>query len=114
MQIPPFTLYGLVGCPHCIQAEQYLKIRNIPYISMFANNDPIITAGIKQVTGAEEAPVLVSRLTNEVIPGFKEPDYERVAKLFYSVAGASAPSIFASEQQFVPKVPIQAQTATAN
>lgn len=82
---------------------------------MYVNSDPIIAAGIKQITGVEESPVLVSRLSNEVISGFKEPDYERVTKLFYSVAGASAPSIFAGEQQPVPQAPVEnrAETKTA-
>jgi glutaredoxin len=115
LNIPPFTLYGLIGCPHCVRAEQYLKIRNVPYIAMYINGDPIITEGIKQVTNAnQEAPVLVSRLTNEVISGFKEPDYERVAKLFYSLAGISAPSIFGGAEQPVPQASVQTQTAAVS
>lgn len=114
MQFPPFTLYGLIGCPHCVHAEQYLKIRNIPYITMYVNNDPIIISGIKQIVGTEEVPVLVSRISNEVISGFKEPEYERVSKLFYTLAGPSAPSIFAGEQQLVPQAPVETQTAAAS
>lgn len=114
MNLPPFTLYGLVGCPHCVHAEQYLKVRGIPYIAMYVQNDPLISAGIRQVTGTDEAPVLVSRLSNEVISGFKEQEYERVAKLFYTLAGPSAPSIFAGEQQSVPQSPIETQTAAAS
>lgn len=114
MQLAPFTLYGLIGCPHCVHAEQYLKIRNVPYIAMYVNGDPIITSGIKQMTGMDEAPVLVSRISNEVVSGFKEQEYERVTKLFYAVAGPGAPSIFGGEQQPVPPSPVQAQTAAAS
>jgi len=85
----------------------------MPYIAMYINGDPIITAGIKQMTGTEEAPVLVSRISNEVIAGFKEPEYERVTKLFYSLAGPSAPSIFGGQQQPVPDNSDQAKTAAA-
>jgi len=77
---------------------------------MYVNGDPIITAGIKQVTGNEDVPVLVSRLSNEVISGFKELEYERVAKLFYTLSRPSAPSIFGSEQQSVSQIPVQTQT----
>lgn len=114
MQIPPFTLYGLIGCQHCVNAEQYLKLRNIPFIAMYINGDPIIGAGIKAVTKADEAPVLVCRISNEIITGFKESDYERVTKLYYSGVGAGPISIFAGEQQSVARNTVQAETAAAS
>lgn len=99
MQLPPFTLYGLVGCPHCASAESFLRSRNIPFIAMIANDDPIVAAGVKQLTGSDSYPVLVAKFNKEIVSGFKQEDYERVASSFYSLNSPSAPSIFASEQQ---------------
>lgn len=113
--LPPFTLYGLQGCSHCRSAEQFLKMRGIPFIAMLANDDPIISAGVKQMTGGEEYPVLVSRMDpKEVISRFRPDEYERITKLFYSVNSSSAPSVFDSEQQSVPQAPVQAQTAATS
>ena len=109
MNLPLFTLYGIFGCPHCGNAEQFFKSRNIPILLMIANDDPIIAAGVKQLTGKDDYPVLVSRLPNkEVITGFKEEEYERVAKSFYSLNGAGSSSIFASQQQPVFQASVQA------
>lgn len=110
MQLPFFTLYGLIGCPHCRSAEQFLKARNIPVLLMIANDDPVIAAGVKQITGKDEFPVLVSRLPNmkEVKSGFVEEDYERFAKSFYSLNGAGSSSLFASQQQPVASASVQA------
>lgn len=99
MQLPPFTLYGLLGCSHCEQAEQFLRARNIPASLVIGNNDPIVAAGIKEVTGTDEYPVLVSRISSEVIKGFKPDQYERVAKIYFDSIRPSAPNIFGSGQQ---------------
>lgn len=99
-QLPMFTLYGLIGCPHCAVAEQFLKARNIPFIAMFANDDPIIDAGIKAVTGKPESqfPVVLFRQSKEIVVGFKQEDYERLANSFYSLNSTGSPSIFAGQQ----------------
>lgn len=99
MNLPPFTLYGLIGCPHCEQAEQFLRTRSIPALLMISNEDPIIAAGIKEVTGSDEFPVLVSRLSSEVIKGFKSEDYDRVTKIYFdSVSAGASGSVFAGQQ----------------
>src|SRR5882757_5304318 len=41
IQLPAFTLYGLIGCPHCESAEKYLRVRNLPVNLVVANEDPI-------------------------------------------------------------------------
>jgi glutaredoxin len=99
--IPPFTLYGKFGCDHCSQAEKYLRAHNIPTFIFVANEDPIISEGIKSVTGEAEFPVLLYRPTKEIIVGFKEKEYERVIADFVARVGASTPDVSGSEQQSV-------------
>lgn len=99
MQLPPFTLYGLIGCSHCANAEAFLRSRNLPFIAMIANEDPIVNAGVKELTGNDTYPVLVVKFNKEIIAGFKQEDYERVASAFYAVNSPSTNSLFAGEQQ---------------
>lgn len=108
-----FTLYGLIGCPHCELAENFLRVRNMPGIIIPADGDPIIAAGVKELTGGNEYPVLVSRLTNEVIKGFVPETYERLAKLYFESISGSTQSIFSGGQQPVPEAPKQAKAASA-
>jgi len=107
MNLPLFTLYGLIGCPHCSEAERYLSARRIPFLLHISNDDPIANGGVKAVTSKEEYPVLVSKLDTkniEVIVGFKENEYERIVSLFYKSVSASILSIFAGEQPNQPAV----------
>lgn len=68
-------------------------------MAVVANDDPIINEGIKKLTGSEEYPVLLAKFNKEIVKGFKQEDYERVAQAFYALNGPSAPSLFGSEQQ---------------
>lgn len=96
----PFTLYGLQGCPHCAQAETFLRARSIPTILVLANDDPVAIAGVKALTPepGDKFPVLVSRITKEVKVGFVEEEYERLARTYFAIAGASASSVFGGGQ----------------
>lgn len=100
MNIPAFTLYGLIGCHHCEEADNFLRSRNLPYNVVISNNDPIAEAGIKIVLKLEEStyPVLICKLSNEVISGFKREEYERVASDYYTRTSASTSSIFSGRQ----------------
>jgi hypothetical protein len=122
MNISPFTLYGLKGCVHCHKAEAFMRARSLPTILVMANDDPVAKEGAIAVSRelmrveskaagkseeetatavaavVEEYPILVSRVTREVIKGFKEADYERLANVVFSLNSASASSVFAQEQ----------------
>lgn len=93
-----FRLYGQRGCSHCAEAEQYLRENLIPAELYVVGNDPIILAGIKQVTGLEQAPVpvLVSFVPgNEgIVAGFEREKYAKLADAYRSYVGANAPSLF--------------------
>lgn len=97
--LPHFTLYGLVGCPHCYQAETFLRVRNIPAFLIVSNNDPIIIKGVKEVTGQENYPVLWHRPTNEIVIGFNQEVYERLAKNYFDGVSAGASGLFSGVQQ---------------
>src|ERR1700686_4073111 len=87
-QLPPFRLYGLLGCPHCVQAESFLRSRLLPTITVIANGDPIAAAGVKALTGTDEYPVLCCSLDNSIVKGFNEGEYERLNRLFHELAGS--------------------------
>ena len=99
--IPPFVLYGLIGCPHCNEAEMYLRKAGVPFMSIVSNDDVIIDEGIKKILGLErsEYPVLLYKISKEVVKGFQPDQYERLTKSFYSFVGSSAPSTFSGQQQ---------------
>ena len=78
----PFRLHGLSGCPHCQHALEFLTKNKLPFDVVLADNDPIIAAGAEKITGKNEFPILISRLTSEIISGFKPEDYDRLAKVF--------------------------------
>ena len=131
----PFTLYGLLGCPHCSEAEKFLRSRGIATILVIANDDPIAKEGVlaagreaakakAKAAGASETetaaaiaavvdeyPVLVSRLTKEIIRGYKQEDYERLANIVFALNGSGAPSVFSGQQQPVTQAPVQTQAA---
>lgn len=113
----PFTLYGLQGCPHCAQAETFLRARSIPTILVLANEDPVAIAGVKALTPepGDKFPVLVSRITREVKVGFVEAEYERLAQTYFAIAGAGASSVFGGGQPGGEVVPQQvAQVAPSS
>ncbi|SRR6266576_2765980 len=114
MNIPAFTLYGLIGCSHCADAEKFLVSHGLGFNIVIVNEDPIATTGIKQVTGEDAAPVLVYKLTKEILKGFVREDYERVANDYYSRVSASTPSIFGVGQQSQSQVTSEAKASTAN
>jgi glutaredoxin len=99
IQLPPFVLYGLFGCPHCVEAEKVLREAKVPAQLTISNDDPIISAGIMTLTGKDEYPVLLYRPTKEVISGFKPLEYDRIIKSFNSLVSASTVSVFDSGQQ---------------
>lgn len=89
-----FRLYGQVGCPHCAQAEQFLRVRNLPAQIIPLFGDPVVASGIQAITGGDAIPVLISFLSPEVevIVGYKENEYKRLAELFFDVMSrASTP-----------------------
>lgn len=114
MNIPAFTLYGLIGCQHCADSEKFLVSRGLMFNAVIANEDPIANAGIKQITGQEEYPVLVYKLTKEILKGFVREEYERVANDYYARVSASSPSIFGSGQQPQSQAPSESKASTAN
>lgn len=114
MNIPAFTLYGLIGCPHCADAEKFLLSHGLGFNIVIVNEDPIATTGIKQITGEDAAPVLVYKLTKEILKGFVREDYERVANDYYARVSASAPSIFGSGQQLVPQASSESKASEVN
>jgi glutaredoxin len=116
MNLPPFTLYGLVGCPHCEAAEKFLKVRSIAYWGMVANGDPIIEAGVKAIIGSPDYPILVSRVEGKpkIVKGFKKETYERLVQLLYASADSSVSSLFGSGQQPGPPASVEITDDTDN
>jgi glutaredoxin len=96
MNIPPFVLYGLIGCVHCVKAEGYLRKVGVPFTIYLGNDDPIIDEGIKAMIkkGASEYPLLLYKPTKELVIGFQSEKYERLVRTFYSVSQSSVPSAF--------------------
>ena len=131
MNIAPFTLYGLIGCPHCQEADTFLRGRGLPTIIVMANDDPVVKEGVlaisrqlvrdeakvagkseEEIAAAvaavtDEYPVLVSRVTKEVIKGFKKDQYERIVQTIFALNSASTASVFGSQQQPVAEAPKQ-------
>jgi len=113
-QIPQFTLYGLIGCPHCQSAETFLRVRNIPALLIIANDDPIVQAGIKEITKQDQYPVLIHKPSREVLVGYKPEDYERLAKNYFNSISSNVGSLFGSNQQPVPQAPVENKTPAAS
>lgn len=105
--IPFFTLYGLIGCPHCEEAEKYLKVRGIPVHLVIANDDPVADQGIEKIFGIKEYPVLVDKRLKQLIKGFKKEEYERIADDFYSFASTNTGSVFSSPASQPQAEPVQ-------
>jgi glutaredoxin len=97
----PFRLFGLIGCPHCVDAEKYLREKFIPADLIVSNDDPVIAEGVKLIgkTSEPQFPVLLYRPTKELIVGFKPEEYERVISHYSSLVRTSAPNTFGGGQQ---------------
>ena len=111
IQVPPFTLYGLLGCPHCAQAEQYLRVRGIPVNLVVANEDPIADAGVKAILNESQAqyPVLVNRISKSIQKGFDEGKFRELTDSYFALAGAGAPNFFGGGQLAQSENPVQTE-----
>ena len=78
----PFRLYALSNCPFCQNAVDFMTNSGMMSDLYIADNDPIITQGAIRVTGRNQFPILVSRLTNEIVTGWRENDYKRLLEVF--------------------------------
>lgn len=113
MLLPPFRLYGLIGCPHCISAEEFLRGRQCPVITIVANDDPIALAGVKALTNEPNYPVLCYTPEKEIIKGFNEGEYERLVKDYRAKLSAGTFDLPLGEQQPQPQGPIIVQASEA-
>lgn len=89
----PFRLYSLENCPFCLQARNFLVGSGVPWEDIISDNDPIIKTGIEKLAGEDRFPVLLSRVTNEIILGWKEEDYKRVVEAYNRINGAGATNL---------------------
>ncbi|SRR6266404_596879 len=99
--LPPFRLYGLIGCPHCVQAEQLFRTEGLPVLVVIGNDDPIAEAGVKAVTGKSEAnfPMLVCTFGKQIVEGFKEDEYRKLFDAYRILFNSPRPSVEASGGQ---------------
>lgn len=111
----PFRLYSLEGCPHCVQAKQFLSANNVMgdevlggQVGIPASADPVIEQGLLKLTGSLNYPVLVVRLTQpiEVIVGFKPEEYKRVVEAYHQIYSSSASSVLVDGKSIVVDRPI--------
>jgi len=111
----PFRLYSLEGCPHCVQAKQFLSASNVTGDEVVAGQvgvpavaDPVIEQGLLKLTGSLNYPVLVVRLTQptEIIVGFKPEEYKRVVEAYHRIHSSSAPSVLVDGKSVVVDRPI--------
>ena len=95
-RLPPVTLYGMAGCPHCERALHFLRSESIPH--ELRVSDPITDNGVMLLTaklvedkGESKVvevnvkafyPVLWSPLTTRIIPGWKQEEYEQLADAY--------------------------------
>lgn len=112
-QVPPFTLYGLIGCPHCAEAEAYLRARNLPVNLVVSNEDPIADAGVKAVLGSPMYPVLIYRPTSAILTGFDEGKYSEVANDYFKRLSAGSANVFGSGLQPQPQAPVETPAPSA-
>jgi len=84
-----FRLYGIQGCQFCHRAEAFFIFKGIPCQSILSNDDPIVTEGVKAVTGGNNFPVLVANLGDgvEVVKGLNEGEYNRLAEAYLAQRG---------------------------
>lgn len=108
LTLPPFRLYGLVGCRHCMDAEVFMREKAVPVEMIVCNDDPIIQAGIQAHTKQEGYPVLLCRQSHEIITGFQPETYERVVRAYLAVVSASPAGVFSGGQLAVQENPAPA------
>lgn len=90
----PFRLFGLENCPYCERARSFLNSSGVKHFdAILSDGDPVILAGVEKLTGSTNLPVLLSRLTNEIITGWKPEEYERVVKVYRTLYGAGTPGL---------------------
>src|SRR6266481_1406411 len=99
--LPPFRLYGLIGCPHCVEAEQFFRTEGLPVLVVIGNDDPIAEAGVKAVTGKPEAafPMLVCTFGKQIVEGFKEDEYRKLFDAYRILFNSPRPPVEASGGQ---------------
>jgi hypothetical protein len=73
-----------------MEAEMFLRDNSLPYSAVVANDDPIAQAGVKQLTGAEDFPVLCCTLDRTIVRGFNLVEYKRLLELYRLESGAGA------------------------
>lgn len=113
MTITPFVLYGLLGCPHCGEAENYLKRAGVPFFSFVANEDPIADEGLKAITKQDKAdyPVLLYKLTKQIVVGYRPEQYEQLVRDFYTRVGAGTSDTFSGQHPPSSETKVEAKPA---
>ena len=109
----PFRLYSLENCPYCSQAKQFLMQNRVQGDEVIADKDPIIEQGAIKLTGKPNFPILVCRLTNEIITGWKQDEYERVLKAYTALYGASTSNLSVDGKPVVQETPVVAPVEPA-
>lgn len=89
----PFRLYSLENCPYCSMAKQFLMQNKVQGDEVVADKDPIIEQGAIKLTGKSNFPILVCRLTNEIITGWKEDEYKRVVATYNALYGTATSNL---------------------
>lgn len=103
INLPPFRLYGLMGCPHCLNAERFLRSRQCPVIVVIANDDPIALAGVQAAAGTSDFPVLCYTPEKTIIKGFNEGEYGRVVQDYRARLSAGLFDVPTGEQLIGPQ-----------
>lgn len=80
-----FRLYTNSGCPFCQNVLNTLNGYPVEIIDL--KNDPVILAGIRQITGQLTAtvPILVSFLTGEVLVGSKPEELDQLLAKYKNI-----------------------------
>lgn len=104
--LPPFRLYGQVGCPHCVEAQNFLLKENLPYLVVVTNDDPVADAGLRAFskTGEPKVPLLVCTFSKQIVEGFPNDEYRKLADAYNTLFRPSTPNVSAGEQQPQPEV----------
>lgn len=107
----PIRLFGLENCSFCEKARSFLIASQVSFDAILSNGDPIITEGVIKLTGKNEFPVLLSRITNEIITGWKPEEYERVVKVYRALYGAGASNLSVDGKPVVQETPVPSAPA---
>lgn len=89
MQVP-FRVYGDMGCPFCIKAEQFFQAAQVPAQMISVGKDPIALEGIRKVAGLKEGegitiPAIVCVASEQVILGFKLEEMRNAVAVYHSM-----------------------------